>query len=169
MSSVKVLHVLNSKLAQLQGEVNGLKTSIKGVDVLAANSSTTDSAPVQSIEKADVVSIAERVASSAVASVKADCATVSKVEAGVTVRSMIPSIKAECVSVAKAIVGSGEELKKLKQDVEDNSALKDQVSAMQKQIDALVEKVDKLSLPKKAPARKVASKADDKGDDKIVI
>jgi hypothetical protein len=56
----------------------------------------------------------EKVASSAVASVKADCATVAKVEAGVTVRSMIPTIKAEYV--AKAIVGSGDDLKIIKRD-----------------------------------------------------
>jgi hypothetical protein len=61
-----------------------------------------------------------KVASSAVASVKADCATVAKVEAGVTVRSMIPTIKAECISVAKAIVGSGDDLKIIKREIEES-------------------------------------------------
>jgi hypothetical protein len=53
-----------------------------------------------------------------VASVKADCATVAKVEAGVTVRSM-PTIKADCVNVAKTIVGSGEDLKNMKRDTDE--------------------------------------------------
>jgi hypothetical protein len=52
------------------------------------------------------VAISEKVASSAVASVKADCATVAKVEAGVTVRSMIPTIKAECLASLKQSSGA---------------------------------------------------------------
>jgi hypothetical protein len=56
-----------------------------------------------------------KVASSAVASVKADCATVARWRP-VLLESMIPTIKAECVSVAKAIVGSGDDLKIIKRD-----------------------------------------------------
>jgi hypothetical protein len=60
------------------------------------------------------VAISEKVASS-VASVKADCATVAKVEAGVTVRS-ISDDQGRMYSVAKAIVGSGDDLKIIKRD-----------------------------------------------------
>jgi hypothetical protein len=108
------VQALDQKLRLLQTEVLNLKTSVQGVDVLTK--SAIEGAPTEGIQNADVVAISEKVASSAVASVKADCATVAKVEAGVTVRSMIPTIKAECVSVAKAIVGGGDDLKIIKRD-----------------------------------------------------
>jgi hypothetical protein len=62
------------------------------------------------------VAISEKVASSAVASVKADCATVAKVEAGVTVSLVYADDQGRMFSVAKAIVGSGDDLKIIKRD-----------------------------------------------------
>ena len=163
------IQVLDQRLRLLQVEVSNLKTSVQGVDVLT--NSVAEGSPTEGIQKADVVAIAEKVASSAVASVKADCATVAKVEAGVTVRSMIPTIKADCVNVAKTIVGSGDDLKAMKHDMED---LKKNYAALKESYDALQSKVDKLSVPKKAPARKVAGKAvvsqeEDLDSEKMVI
>jgi hypothetical protein len=99
-----------------------------------------------------------------VASVKADCATVAKVEAGVTVRSMIPTIKADCVNVAKTIVG-GEDLKNMKRDTDE---LKKNYTMLKESYDTLLAKVDKLSVPKKAPARKVADKQSNKDTEPIL-
>jgi hypothetical protein len=72
-----------------------------------------------------------------VASVKADCATVAKVEAGVTVRSMIPTIKADCVNVAKTIVGSGEDLKNMKRDTDE---LKKNYTMLKESYDTLLQR-----------------------------
>jgi hypothetical protein len=151
------VQVLDQQLRLLQADVRILKTSIQGVDVLTK--SVVEGTPTEGIQKADVVAIAEKVASSAVASVKADCATVAKVEAGVTVRSMIPTIKADCVNVAKTIVGSGEDLKNMKRDTDE---LKKNYTMLKESYDTLLAKVDKLSVPKKAPARKVADKQSNK-------
>jgi hypothetical protein len=94
--------------------------------------------------KADVVAIAEKVAL-LVASVKADCATVAKVEAGVTVRSMIPTIKADCVNVAKTIVGSGEDLKNMKRDTDE---LKKNYTMLKESYDTLLQRSTSLCLRK---------------------
>jgi hypothetical protein len=110
------VQVLDQQLRLLQADVRILKTSIQGVDVLTR--SVVEGTPTEGIQKR-MSSLLLRVASSAVASVKADCATVAKVEAGVTVRSMIPTIKADCVNVAKTIVGSGEDLKNMKRDTDE--------------------------------------------------
>jgi hypothetical protein len=147
------VQVLDQQLRLLQADVRILKTSIQGVDVLTR--SVVEGTPTEGIQKKDVVAIAEKVASSAVASVKADV-TVAKVEAGVTVRSMIPTIKADCVNVAKTIVGS-EDLKNMKRDTDElkkNYTIKESYDTLAK--------VDKLSVPKKAPARKVADKQSNK-------
>jgi hypothetical protein len=141
------VQVLDQQLRLLQADVRILKTSIQGVDVLTRSGGRNSDG---GYPKADVVAIAEKVASSAVASVKADCATVAKVEAGVTVRSMIPTIKADCVNVAKTIVGSGEDLKNMKRDTDE---LKKNYTMLKESYDTLLAKVDKLSVPKKAPAR----------------
>jgi hypothetical protein len=60
------VQVLDQQLRLLQADVRILKTSIQGVDVLTRSGRNSDGG----YPKADVVAIAEKVASSAVASVR---------------------------------------------------------------------------------------------------
>ena len=152
MTSVKALNVINSKLVKLQSDVNMLKTGVQGVDILAKASVSAENA--ETICKTDIVSISEKVAASAISAVKSDCTTIAKVEAGVTVRSMIPTIKAECVNVVKSMIGSGEDMNKLKQDVDELVILKEEFKALNEKYDALLDRMEK---PKKAPARKTTA------------
>lgn len=164
MSSIKVMQTLNAQMVQLQADMNKLKTSVHGVDLLAASAAPT--ASVQGLDRTEVVAISEKVVRSAVAAVKSDCATVAKVEAGVTVRSMIPSIKADCVNVAKAVVGSGDELTGLKRDLEGLTTLQSELRDLKDSQQILSDKIDRLSLPKKAPARKTGAK---ESNEKVIV
>jgi hypothetical protein len=65
------------------------------------------------------------------------------------------------VNVAKTIVGSGEDLKNMKRYGRTQEELYD----AKESYDTLLAKVDKLSVPKKAPARKVADKQSNKEPD----
>jgi hypothetical protein len=161
MSSVRVLQLLNAKVVQLQMDVAQLQLGVQGVDVLSMSAQDVG----DRLDRSEVVSIAERVVGSATASLKSECTTVAKVEAGVTVRSMIPSIKADCASVARGVVGTGEDLRKIKADLEDVAALKAELEAVKVSHDALLERVDKLSAPRQAPPRKLPVKKVSGNDD----